>query len=268
MQRVLDSMVGTPALVLNGRLDILAANQLGFALFAPVYANPVRPANNARFVFLDPHATEFFRDWDKVANDTVAILRGEAGRHPYDRRLSDLIGELSTRSDQFRGRWAAHDVVIHATGIKLIHHPVVGDLDLPYESFPMTADLSQSLLTYTPEPGSPSHDALSLLASWAASAAGEDDPQDRARDQGSRVGSAARLGTGTEAEPETVHRLSPARSRGCRWVLSDDSHAKCRANDRTNPGSVPLHKGEKPCPKFHPSQCPMVSSMCLGWLLN
>ena len=171
VQRVLDSMVGTPALVLNGRLDILAANQLGFALFAPVYANPVRPANNARFVFLDPHATEFFRDWDKVANDTVAILRGEAGRHPYDRRLSDLIGELSTRSDQFRVRWAAHDVQIHTTGIKLIHHPVVGDLDLPYESFPMTADLSQSLLTYTPEPGSPSHDALSLLASWAASAA-------------------------------------------------------------------------------------------------
>ena len=183
VQRVLDSMVGTPALVLNGRLDILAANQLGFALFSPVYANPVRPANNARFVFLDPHATEFFRDWNKAANDTVAILRAEAGRHPYDRRLSDLIGELSTRSDQFRGRWAAHDVQIHTTGVKLIHHPVVGDLDLPYESFPMTADLSQSLLTYTPEPGSPSHDALSLLASWAASAESENDLQDRGRDK-------------------------------------------------------------------------------------
>ena len=183
VQRVLDSMVGTPALVLNGRLDILAANQLGFALFSPVYANPVRPANNARFVFLDPHATEFFRDWNKPANDTVAILRAEAGRHPYDRRLSDLIGELSTRSDQFRGRWAAHDVQIHTTGVKLIHHPVVGDLDLPYESFPMTADLSQSLLTYTPEPGSPSHDALSLLASWAASAESENDLQDRGRDK-------------------------------------------------------------------------------------
>ena len=173
VQRVLDSMIGTPALVLNARLDILAANELGFALFSPVYADPVRPPNNARFIFLDPRATEFFRDWDKVANDTVAILRGEAGRHPYDRRISDLIGELSTRSDQFRIRWAAHDVVIHTTGIKLIHHPVVGDLDLPYESFPLTTDLSQSLLTYTPEPGSPSHDALSLLASWAANATQE-----------------------------------------------------------------------------------------------
>ena len=168
VQRVLDSMIGTPAFMLNGRLDILAANQLGFALFSPIYADPVRPANNARFVFLDPHATEFFRDWNKAANDTVAILRAEAGRHPYDRRLSDLIGELSTRSEQFRGRWAAHDVQIPTTGVKLIHHPVVGDLDLPYESFPLDADLSQSLLTYTAEPGSPSQDALTLLASWAS----------------------------------------------------------------------------------------------------
>ena len=170
MQRVLDSMIGTPALVLNARLDIVTANELGYALFSPVYADPVRPANNARFVFLDPHATEFFRDWDKAANDTVALLRAAAGRNAYDRRLSDLIGELSTRSDDFRRRWAAHDVQIHTTGIKLIHHPVVGDLDLPYESFPLSHHLTQSLLTYTAEPGSPSQDALTLLASWAASA--------------------------------------------------------------------------------------------------
>ena len=140
----------------------------GVALFSPVYADPARPANNARFVFLDPQATEFFRDWDKVANDTVALLRAEAGRDPYDRDLSDLIGELSTRSEEFRRRWAAHNVRIHTTGIKLLHHPVVGDLDLPFESFPLAADPSQSLLTYTAEPGSPSQDALNLLASWAA----------------------------------------------------------------------------------------------------
>jgi transcriptional regulator with XRE-family HTH domain len=110
VQRVLDSMSGTPAFVLNGRLDILTANDLGYALFSPVYADPVRPPNNARFIFLDPHAGGFFRDWDKVANDTVALLRAEAGRDPYDRQLSDLIGELSTRSDEFRVRWAAHHV--------------------------------------------------------------------------------------------------------------------------------------------------------------
>src|SRR6266851_10217159 len=169
VQRVLDSMSGTPAFVLNGRLDILTANELGFALFSPIYADPVRPPSNTRFIFLDPHATEFFRDWDKVANDTVALLRAEAGRDPYDRQLSDLIGELSTRSEEFRGRWAARHVRIHTTGVKLIHHPVVGDLELAFESFPLAADPSQSLLTYTAEPESPSHDALSLLASWATS---------------------------------------------------------------------------------------------------
>jgi transcription regulator MmyB-like protein/helix-turn-helix protein len=168
VQRVLDSMSSTPAFVLNARLDILTANDLGLALYSPIYADPVRPPNNARFIFLDPHATEFFRDWNKIANDTVSLLRAEAGRDPYDRQLSDLIGELSTRSEAFRIRWAAHNVRIHTTGVKLFHHPVIGDLDLPFESFPLAADPSQSILTYTAEPGSPSQDALNLLASWAA----------------------------------------------------------------------------------------------------
>ena len=179
-------MSGTPAFVLNGRLDILTANQLGYALFWPVYADPLRPPNNARFIFLDPHAGGFFRDWDKVANDTVALLRAEAGRDPYDRGLSDLIGELSTRSDEFRVRWAAHNVRIHTTGVKLIHHPVVGDLELAFESFPLAADPSQSLLTYTAEPGSPSQDALSLLASWAASTAHDSHPSMHQNDQQER----------------------------------------------------------------------------------
>jgi len=174
VQRVLDSMSGTPGFVLNGRLDILAANALGRALYSPIYADPVRPPNNARFIFLDPHASEFFRDWAKIANDTVALLRAEAGRDPYDRGVSDLIGELSTRSDEFRVRWAAHNVRIHTTGVKLIHHPVVGDLELPFESFPIPGEQSQSLLTYTAEPGSASQDALTLLASWAATPAGSE----------------------------------------------------------------------------------------------
>ncbi|MGY2876543.1 transcriptional regulator with XRE-family HTH domain [Marmoricola sp. URHA0025 HA25] len=168
VQRVLDSLVGAPAFVLNGRGDIFAANTLGEALFSPVYA--ASPPNTTRFVFLDPQATTFFRDWDKVATDTVALLRAEAGRDPYDRRLSDLVGELSTRSEEFRVRWAAHDVRIHTSGTKLLHHPVVGDLDVFFESLPLPADPDQGLLIYTAEPGSPTEDALNLLASWAATA--------------------------------------------------------------------------------------------------
>jgi len=186
VQRVLDSMSGTPAFVLNGRLDILTANDLGHALFSPVYADPARPPNNARFIFLDPHAGGFFRDWDTVANDTVALLRAQAGRDPHDRGLSDLIGELSTRSDEFRVRWAAHHVRIHTTGVKLIHHPVVGDLELAFESFSLAADPSQSLLTYTAEPRSPSHDALSLLASWAAGTTHDSHPSKHHNDQQER----------------------------------------------------------------------------------
>lgn len=170
VQRVVDSMIGTPAFVSNGRLDILHANALGCALFAPVFAfaQPSRPPNSARFVFLDPVAKDLYRLWDAVADDTVALLRAEAGRDPHDRQLSDLVGELSMQSTEFRTRWAAHDVRVHTSGVKLLHHPVVGDLDLPYESFPLPADASLSLVTYTAEPGSRSHEGLGLLASWAA----------------------------------------------------------------------------------------------------
>jgi hypothetical protein len=187
IQRVVDSMQLTPAVVLNGRLDIVTANKLGRVLFAPVYADPEGPPNNARFVFLDPVARTFFREWDKVANDTVAILRAEAGRAPHDRDLTDLIGQLSTRSDEFRVRWAAHNVRIHATGVKLLRHPVVGDLDLPFESLPLAAGSSWSLLAYTPEPGSATQDALALLASWEATQT-TDDPRSPLDQNGQRQG--------------------------------------------------------------------------------
>ena len=168
VQRILDSMSGVPAFVRNDRLDVLAANQLGEAFYAPLFDDPARPVNAARFVFLNPRATTFFLDWDTIANDTVGILRAEAGRDPYDKRLSDLIGELSTRSDEFRVRWAAHNVKLHRTGVKRFHHPVVGDLTLDFEALDLPGDAGQTLLVYSAEPGSPSAQALDLLASWAA----------------------------------------------------------------------------------------------------
>jgi transcriptional regulator with XRE-family HTH domain len=172
VQQILDSMSGTAAYVRNGRLDILAANGLGRALYADVFDDPVQPPNTARFLFLNPRASEFFVDWDTIAHDAVAILRAEAGRDPHDRRLSDLIGELATRSDEFRVRWAAHNVKFHRTGVKRFHHPIVGDLTLGYEALDLPADSGQRMLVYTAEPGSPSHDAMQLLASWATTPAG------------------------------------------------------------------------------------------------
>jgi len=167
IQRLLDAMPTAPAVVLNGRLDVLAMNALGRTLFSPWYDGD-GPVSNARLVFLDPRSRTFFREWDVVADDTVALLRAEAGRDPFDRALTDLVGELSTRSDDFRVRWASHDVRIHNTGIKKLRHPVVGDLDLPFESLPVEGGTSTALVTYLPEPGSSTADALAVLASWAA----------------------------------------------------------------------------------------------------
>ncbi|MFF5229918.1 helix-turn-helix transcriptional regulator [Dactylosporangium sp. NPDC000521] len=168
VQRLLDAMTMAPAYVRNGRLDILGANPLGRAVFAPLFDTAAATPNIARFIFLHQASQEFYRDWETLAGDTVALLRAEAGRDPYDRALTDLIGELSTRSDVFRTWWAAHDVRLHRSGVKHVHHPEVGDLTLAYESLDLVTDVGLRLNAYTAEPGSASQDALNLLASWAA----------------------------------------------------------------------------------------------------
>jgi transcriptional regulator with XRE-family HTH domain len=168
VQRILDGMTEVPAFVHNGRLDVLAANPLAQALFAPVFADPARPVNHARFNFLNPRARDFWPDWERAADDSVAMLRTEAGRDPYDEALIDLVGELCTRSDDFRVRWAAHDVRLHRTGLKHFHHPVVGELHLSYEVMELPADPGLSLIVFSAEAGSPDDDALKLLASWSA----------------------------------------------------------------------------------------------------
>ena len=161
-------MSAVPAYVRNGRRDILAANRLGYALYSEAYVDPTRPVNLARFVFLSPRARSFFPDWQRAADDVVAILRSEAGRNPYDRNLSDLIGALSTRSEEFSSRWAAHNVRFHRTGVKNLHHPIVGDLHLAFEAMELPADPGLSLVVYSAEPSSADAEKLSLLASWAA----------------------------------------------------------------------------------------------------
>jgi transcriptional regulator with XRE-family HTH domain len=176
VQSLLDAMTDAPAFIRNGRLDILAINRLGEALYAPAFDSPDRPVNLARFCFLDPRAEDLYPDWDDAANTTVALLRTEAGRDPYDKALTDLVGELVTRSDDFRIRWAAHNVRLHHTGVKHFHHPVVGRLDLAFEAMPLPADPGLTMTAYSAQAGTPSSDALRLLASWAATTSQIDNP--------------------------------------------------------------------------------------------
>jgi transcriptional regulator with XRE-family HTH domain len=170
IQQVLDAMTDAPAWVRNGRHDIVAMNSLARALYSPVLADPRRPANTTRFVYLDPEAAqEFFVDYDRIANDAASMLRLEAGRNPHDKALIELVGELSTRSELFRRRWAQHDVTFHRSGQKRLRHPVVGQLDLDFEGMELASSPGLYLNVYTAAPATPTADALKLLASWAAS---------------------------------------------------------------------------------------------------
>jgi transcriptional regulator with XRE-family HTH domain len=168
LQWSLDAITAGPAIVVNNRQDLLAANHLGRAMYSDVYADPTRPPNFGRFTFLDSAARRFYPNFDLAADMTVANLRTAAGKDPHDKGLHDLVGELSTRSDDFRRRWGAHNVRTHGTGVKTFHHHAVGDLELAYESMDLRADPDLTMTLYAAEPASPTEDALRLLASWAA----------------------------------------------------------------------------------------------------
>jgi transcriptional regulator with XRE-family HTH domain len=178
VQWTLDAITAAAAFVSNQRLDLLAANQLGRALFSELYATPARPVNSARFVFLDPGAEPFYDDWERVADWCVATLRWAAGRDPHDRDLSDLVDELATHSEAFRTRWATHDVRFHNTGVKHFHHPVVGELSVSLSRFDIPADHGLTVFIYAAEPGSRSEEALRLLGSWAATAGPAESPRE------------------------------------------------------------------------------------------
>lgn len=184
LQWMLDAVTGGPAFVRNGRMDLLAANALARAFYRDVYDMPGQPPNIARFTFLDERAWQFYPDWDYFAEVTVAILRTEAGRDPHNKELHDLVGEMCTRSDEFRRLWASHDVRHHGTGTKTFHHPIVGEMTLAYEGLAMEAEPGLTLTVYSAEPGSTSAERMALLASWAVS---EDQDRSASADSESSV---------------------------------------------------------------------------------
>jgi hypothetical protein len=165
--RVALESLDTPAYVRNGRMDILAANDVAFALYDGILERDKLPLNLARFLFLDQRAPAFFLDWENVTDDAVAALRAEAGRNPHDKSLTDLVGELATRSEEFRTRWARHNVKHHRTAAKRLHSSLVGDIELTGEAMELAGD-GLVIITYTAEPDSPAAEALRFLSSFAA----------------------------------------------------------------------------------------------------
>lgn len=169
VQRVVDSIGDAPAFVGTSSRDLIAANDLGRAVFAPLYdgAENGEP-NTARFLFLDPAAREFFLEWSKTAADSVANIRTALGIDPHDPALNALVDELNRDSADFRALWRSHDVRYHDSGFKDLRHPIVGDLHLTFEVMALPADPGQSLIVYGAEPASATAEALGILASWAA----------------------------------------------------------------------------------------------------
>ncbi|MEU6345902.1 helix-turn-helix transcriptional regulator [Streptomyces sp. NPDC046977] len=173
--RIVEGMPELPAYVMNNRLDTLAANPLGRALYAEMFADPACGANVARFAFLNAAATRFYVDWERMARFAVGALRVEAGRSPHDRELSNLIGELSTRSDAFRVLWGSHSVHVFRDTTKRLHHPLVGDLELDQETMSLPDDSGLSVVVYSAPPGTAAADGLKLLAAWSATSGREQD---------------------------------------------------------------------------------------------
>jgi transcriptional regulator with XRE-family HTH domain len=168
LQHMLTLIDRIPALIINDRFDVLAANPLATRMFTAVDTAPAAKCNMARYLFLDPSARDFYVEWADVAAATVGQLRLTAGRHPDDPELAVLVAELTTGSTDFRELWSAGDVEQRSCGAKSFRHPAVGVLTLHYENFESVSNPRQRLVTFTPEAQSPTEAALQLLATWAA----------------------------------------------------------------------------------------------------
>jgi transcriptional regulator with XRE-family HTH domain len=182
VQGLIDNLGTSPAIVMNGSLDILAANRLGRALYGPVFDRATGVPNLARFIFFDTHAEQVFPEWERTADEAVALLQAEAARSPHSPAITQVVGELATRSEEFRSRWAAHNVTAHRHGVKRFRHSEFGELSLTYNVFAVTAAPGLSLVGYTAEPNSPSAQALQILASWSLEEQPAPDPSWAQRD--------------------------------------------------------------------------------------
>ena len=168
IERLLAGMTGTPAYIRNARMDVVAANNLCFALYTDILSPTTLPMNLARFMFLDPRSRDFFADWETLADDFAAAMRTESGRSPRDRALNNLIGDLAAGSTEFSTRWARHNVRFHRTARKTMRNPLVGDIELTGDALDLPGE-GLTLIAYTAEPGSHAQDQLDFLASWSAS---------------------------------------------------------------------------------------------------
>ncbi|MFF3171188.1 helix-turn-helix domain-containing protein [Streptomyces sp. NPDC057900] len=166
LQHLIDAMESVPAYVLGRRMEILASNRMARALLGDETTLPPEERNMARIVFLDPNSRDLYVDWECKAIELVSALRLCAGCWPDDQQLSALVGELSVKSEEFRTLWAAHTVQEKGYGTKRLHHPLVGDLTLSYETLKLPADQDMSLITFHAAPGSASEESMRLLASW------------------------------------------------------------------------------------------------------
>lgn len=164
LQTLIDGMPASPAIVMNGNLDFLTTNVLGRALYAPMFDRATTAPNLARFIFFDATSREFFPRWSQTADEAVALLHAEAAHSPHSAALTQLVGDLATRSEDFRTRWAAHNVTAHRQGAKNFNHPDVGELTLDYQVLAITAVPGLSLVAYTAQPNSPAAQALQALA--------------------------------------------------------------------------------------------------------
>ncbi|MEV5783712.1 MULTISPECIES: helix-turn-helix transcriptional regulator [unclassified Streptomyces] len=162
---LLEVLRDIPAMILDGRMDVLAVNRMACAMYVDFDAVPARERNLARYIFLDPAARELFVDWDMAARMVVTGLHLYAGRHPNDPRLTELIDQLSAVDEDFRRWWAAQDVEEYSHGTRHYRHPLIGEVTLDYESLVFPGDPDQWLFVSTAQPGSPSSEALRTLAS-------------------------------------------------------------------------------------------------------
>jgi hypothetical protein len=150
LQRVLDSLKFSPAVVKTSTWDVVAWNRAAAVALKDYESLPLEQRNILRLMFLDPQVRAAQPDWDSVARFVVAAFRADAVRAGASRNVQALVDELSRRSPEFDAMWRSNDVRSYGEGTKFIRHPVAGLIGLEYSAFAVDGRLDLSLVIYTP----------------------------------------------------------------------------------------------------------------------
>ncbi|TPK82998.1 helix-turn-helix transcriptional regulator [Mesorhizobium sp. B2-4-17] len=153
LQRLLDTLDASPALIKTATWDVVAWNRAAEVVLTDYGALPAGQRNILRFMFRSPTIRAKQHDWENLARFVVGAFRADAARAGAVSEVTQLVDELCSVSPEFAALWRENDVLSHGDGTKRLKHPELGDIELEYSAFAVDGRPDLNMIVYNPLDG-------------------------------------------------------------------------------------------------------------------